>query len=118
MSDKRGSTRKQLPIAFAGFLAICYVALVALGAGGCSRDPEQATVDFSNTVPVARPTSPSGVAAPLRGAVAARETFIHYQQLLAYLMACLVKPLDAEELCFCLKSISDHLSNPKREAEG
>ena len=36
----------------------------------------------------------------------------------SYLLACLVKPLDAEELCFWLKSISEHLSNPEREAEG
>jgi DNA-binding response OmpR family regulator len=36
----------------------------------------------------------------------------------SHLLACLVKPLDVEELCFWLKSISEHLSNPKREAEG
>ncbi len=33
----------------------------------------------------------------------------------SHLLACLVKPLDAEELCFWLKSISEHLSNPERE---
>ena len=36
----------------------------------------------------------------------------------SHLLACLVKPLDVEELCFWLKSISEHLSNPEREAEG
>ena len=34
-------------------LAVCCVAWLALGAGGCSRDPDQATVDFSKTLPVA-----------------------------------------------------------------
>jgi phosphonate transport system substrate-binding protein len=64
-------------------------ALLVMGAGGCSRDPEQVTVDFSKTLPVARPARHSGEAGTLRGAVAAmispRETFIHYRQLLAYL---------------------------------
>ena len=36
----------------------------------------------------------------------------------SHLLACLVKPLDVEELCFWLKSISEHLSNAEREAEG
>jgi DNA-binding NtrC family response regulator len=36
----------------------------------------------------------------------------------SHLFACLVKPLDVEELCFWLKSISEHLANPVREAEG
>jgi DNA-binding NtrC family response regulator len=36
----------------------------------------------------------------------------------SHLLACLVKPLDAEELCFWLKSIGEHLANPVREAEG
>lgn len=89
---------RPLPITFAGFLAICCVALVALSAGGCSRDPEQATVDFSKTLPVARPTFPSGEADTLRGAVAAmispRETFIHYRQLLAYVARKSGKSLD------------------------
>jgi DNA-binding NtrC family response regulator len=35
-----------------------------------------------------------------------------------HLLACLVKPLDVEELCFWLKSISEHLANPAREVEG
>jgi len=36
----------------------------------------------------------------------------------SHLRACLVKPLDVEELSFWLKSISEHLANPVREAEG
>jgi DNA-binding NtrC family response regulator len=36
----------------------------------------------------------------------------------SHLLACLVRPLDVEELCFWLKSISEHLANPVREAEG
>jgi DNA-binding NtrC family response regulator len=34
------------------------------------------------------------------------------------LLACLVKPLDVEELCFWLKSIGEHLANPEGETEG
>jgi len=75
---------------FTSFLAACVVAVMALGANGCSRDADQvAVVDFSKTLPVARPTQPAGEAGTVRGAVAAmispRETFIHYRQLLAYL---------------------------------
>lgn len=36
----------------------------------------------------------------------------------SHLVACLVKPLDVEELCFWLKSISEHLANPEGEPEG
>ena len=36
----------------------------------------------------------------------------------SHLLACLVRPLDVEELGFWLKSISEHLANPVREAEG
>jgi DNA-binding response OmpR family regulator len=34
----------------------------------------------------------------------------------SHLLACLVKPLDVEELCFWLKSIGEHLANPVGEA--
>src|SRR4030065_669013 len=34
----------------------------------------------------------------------------------SHLLACLVRPLDVEELCFWLKSIGEHLANPGREA--
>jgi hypothetical protein len=62
MPDKRGATHKQAPIRIAGLLAVCCIAWLALGAGGCSRDPDQATVDFSKTLPVARPTPSAGEA--------------------------------------------------------
>jgi phosphonate transport system substrate-binding protein len=72
-----------------GVLAACFAALLAFGAGGCNKDSNQVTVDFSKTLPTARPPLPAGEGGTLRGAVAAmispRETFIHYRQLLAYL---------------------------------
>jgi phosphonate transport system substrate-binding protein len=89
MPGKRGVANKPLPINIAGFLAACFAALLAMSAGGCSTDPDQVTVDFSKTLPLARPTHHASEAGTLRGAVAAmispRETFIHYRQLLAYL---------------------------------
>jgi DNA-binding NtrC family response regulator len=36
----------------------------------------------------------------------------------SHLLACLVEPLDVEELYFWLKSISEHLANPEEKAEG
>jgi DNA-binding NtrC family response regulator len=36
----------------------------------------------------------------------------------SHLLACLVEPLDVEELCFWLKSIGEHLANPEKGAEG
>ncbi|MDD2901930.1 MAG: phosphate/phosphite/phosphonate ABC transporter substrate-binding protein [Syntrophales bacterium] len=72
-----------------GILAVCLASLLTLGTAGCGADPDQVTVDFSKTVPVARPSPQTGGAGALRGAVAAmispRETFIHYRQLLDYL---------------------------------
>ncbi|MDD2901928.1 MAG: hypothetical protein PHU44_05790 [Syntrophales bacterium] len=35
----------------------------------------------------------------------------------SHLLACLIKPLDAEELCFWLRSIGEHLANPEGEIE-
>jgi hypothetical protein len=35
----------------------------------------------------------------------------------SHLLACLVEPLDVEELCFWLKSISEHLANPEGDTE-
>jgi phosphonate transport system substrate-binding protein len=56
---------------------------------GCGGDGDKAVVDFSKTVPVARPGDRPSAAAPLRVAVAAmispKETFDLYRQLLAYL---------------------------------
>jgi phosphonate transport system substrate-binding protein len=94
----RGATNKQLPIRIGGFLAICFVAFLAIAASGCGRDPEEVTVDFSKTIPVPRPAPHSGEAGTLRGAVAAmispRETFILYRQLLAYVARKSGKDLD------------------------
>jgi len=84
---KRCPLDKRARMRIAG--AVCLMAWLALGGGGCSGEPNQVTVDFSKTLPVARPPQPSGEAGALRGAVAAmispRETFIHYRQLLDYL---------------------------------
>jgi phosphonate transport system substrate-binding protein len=56
---------------------------------GCSNDTEKVVVDFSKTVPVARPGDRPSPNPPLRVAVAAmvspRETFNLYRQLLAYI---------------------------------
>jgi phosphonate transport system substrate-binding protein len=58
-------------------------------AGGCSGDTDKVTVDFSKTVPVARPGMPEPGNSPLRVAVAAmvspKETLELYRQLLTYL---------------------------------
>jgi phosphonate transport system substrate-binding protein len=87
--DLRGSIDRSMLVRVISFLAACAVAVMALGANGCSRDSDQVTVDFSKTLPVARPTPHAGEAGTLQGAVAAmispRETFIHYRHLLAYL---------------------------------
>jgi phosphonate transport system substrate-binding protein len=56
---------------------------------GCSGDSDKTVVDFSKTVPVARPGERASPTPPLRVAVAAmispKETFDLYRQLLAYL---------------------------------
>ena len=35
----------------------------------------------------------------------------------SHLLACLVEPLDVEELCFWLKTITEHLANPEVDSE-
>ena len=55
-------------VSFASFLAACVVAVMALGANGCSRDSDQVTVDFSKTLPVARPIPHAGEAGTPLGA--------------------------------------------------
>lgn len=71
------------------FLILALGIGLLLLAGGCSRDDEKVVVDFSKTVPVARPGDKSAHDPPLRVAVAAmvspRETFNLYRQLLEYL---------------------------------
>ncbi len=80
---------KRWPALILRFGAVCLIAWLVLGAGGCGSDPDQVTVDFAKTLPLARPAPHAGESGTLRGAVAAmispRETFIHYRQLLAYL---------------------------------
>ena len=51
MLDLRGAMNKRRLVNFASFMAACVVAVMALGASGCSRDPEQVAVDFSKTLP-------------------------------------------------------------------
>ncbi len=62
---------------------------LALMAGGCSRDSDKVAVDFTKTVPVARPGDQKSSKPPLRVAVAAmispKETMEVYRQLLTYL---------------------------------
>jgi phosphate/phosphite/phosphonate ABC transporter binding protein len=62
---------------------------LALMVSGCSRDSDKVEVDFSKTVPVARPGDQRSANPPLRVAVAAmvspKETLEIYRQLLTYL---------------------------------
>jgi len=64
----------------------------------CSGDSDRTAVDFSKTVPVARPGERASPTPPLRVAVAAmispKETFDLYRQLLAYLGGKLGKDLE------------------------
>ena len=68
-----------------GTLALGLIFLIS----GCSGDSDKTVVDFSKTVPVARPGERASLMPPLRVAVAAmispKETFDLYRQLLAYL---------------------------------
>jgi phosphonate transport system substrate-binding protein len=65
---------------------------------GCGSDSDEVVVDFTKTVPVARPGERASPAPPLRVAVAAmispKETFDLYRQLLAYLGRKLDKDLE------------------------
>lgn len=71
----------------------CLIFALAIGvlllAGGCRDDTEKVTVDFSKTVPVARPGTQGPANPPVRVAVAAmvspKETLELYRQLLTYL---------------------------------
>jgi phosphonate transport system substrate-binding protein len=82
------------------FKQIVLVALWALllGVSGCGNDSDKVVVDFSKTVPVARPGERASPTPPLRVAVAAmispKETFDLYRQLLAYLGRKLDKDLE------------------------
>jgi len=68
-----------------GALALSLILIIS----GCSGDSDKVVVDFTKTVPVARPGKRASPTPPLRVAVAAmispKETFDLYRQLLAYL---------------------------------
>ncbi len=73
------------PSLFSGILAL----ILLLSAYGCGADSDRVVVDFSKTVPVARPGDQPARTPPLRVAVASmispKETFDQCRQLLAYL---------------------------------
>jgi len=64
-------------------------ALLVIGVMGCGNDNDKVVVDFSQTVPVARPGEGTAKKPPLRVAVSSmvspKETFVHYRHLLAYI---------------------------------
>ena len=65
------------------------IILLAILLPGCSRESDTRIVDFTRTIPVARPGDPGHELPALRVAVAAmispKETFVYYRQLLDYL---------------------------------
>ena len=77
-----------------GALALSLILII----NGCSGDSDKVVVDFTKTVPVARPGESASATPPLRVAVAAmispKETFDLYRQLLAYLGRKLGKDLE------------------------
>lgn len=68
---------------------LVWILALVLGVNGCGADSDKVVVDFTKTVPVARPGERASPTPPLRVAVAAmispKETFDLYRQLLAYL---------------------------------
>jgi phosphonate transport system substrate-binding protein len=68
---------------------LVWILALVLGVNGCGADSDKVVVDFSKTVPVARPGDRSSKGPVFRVAVAAmispKETFEHYRQLLAYI---------------------------------
>jgi phosphonate transport system substrate-binding protein len=82
-------TLLRLLLRYAGLAPGVLVLGLALAIGGCSRDSDKIAVDFSKTVPVARPGDQGSANPPLRVAVAAmispKETLEVYRQLLTYL---------------------------------
>jgi phosphonate transport system substrate-binding protein len=67
----------------------CLLFVIGLYVSGCGKDSDAVVVDFSKTVAVERPKSPTPESAQLKVAVAAiispKETFIYYRQLLDYI---------------------------------
>jgi phosphate/phosphite/phosphonate ABC transporter binding protein len=78
-----------MPQRFFKKLVLAVLCTLLVGGIGCDSDRDKAKVDFSKTVPVARPRHRASSTPPLRVAVAAmvspKETFDLYRQLLAYL---------------------------------
>src|SRR5512135_1150411 len=72
-----------------GLLNSLLIVLLLLCLPGCSGDGDARLVDFSRTIPVARPGNVAQNRPALRVAVAAmispKETFVFYRQLLDYL---------------------------------
>jgi phosphonate transport system substrate-binding protein len=90
VSGNSGNLRSgtRLAIRISHLIFVWATALLLL-AGGCSDNTEKVTVDFSKTVPVARPGAQGPAHSPVRVAVAAmvspKETLELYRQLLTYL---------------------------------
>ena len=67
----------------------CLIFVMGIYVSGCNKDSDAVVVDFSKTVAVERPKSPTPESALLKVAVAAiispKETFIYYRQLLDYI---------------------------------
>jgi phosphonate transport system substrate-binding protein len=78
-----------MPRWFFNQVVLAVLCTLLVGVGGCDSDHDKVRVDFSKTVPVARPRQRTSPTPPLRVAVAAmvspKETFDLYRQLLAYL---------------------------------
>jgi phosphonate transport system substrate-binding protein len=82
-------TSPRLILRYTGLPLGVFALGLVLMLSGCSRDSDKVVVDFSKTVPVARPGDQKSGNPPLRVAVAAmvspKETLELYRQLLAYL---------------------------------
>lgn len=78
--------------------ALAVLLAVLAGMGGCGNDSDKVVVDFSQTVPVARPGAGPARNPPLRVAVSSmispKETFIHYRHLLSYIARRLDRDLE------------------------
>ncbi len=82
-------TSLRLILRYAGLAPGVFALGLALMLSSCGRDTDKVVVDFSKTVPVARPGDQRSANPPLRVAVAAmvspKETLELYRQLLTYL---------------------------------
>jgi len=91
-------TSLRLLLRYAGLAPGVLALGLALMISGCSGDSDKVVVDFSKTVPVARPGDQGSSNPPLRVAVAAmispKETLEVYRQLLSYLGHKLGKDLE------------------------